>query len=233
MDTRLQFRFTSSQQEEDALRLKHDADLSQLAEPIVVPYQEHSVLVNYLRDGLEDLEYFNPDEIKTKLDTFYINYNNVLHRFEVTAVPNPLMFHRKFTQASLINPEEVIETMKLGMNSFLLSLASEKNVNFETEKLNFISRLWLTDLDTFIKIYLAKSGNFHMVRPAHIIAQTALPLKKLLPQVEHDLSMGSFEFNDLRHNAAKLKKKLKHAYPHLSQRYVQDLTDLLFLTNSD
>lgn len=232
MDTRLQFRFTSSQQEEDALRLKHETDLSQLAEPIVVPYQEHSVLVNYLRDGLADLEDFNPIEIKTKLDSFYINYNNVMHRFEVTAVPNPLMFHRKFTQASLINPEKIIETMKLGMNNFLLSLASERNVNFETEKLNFISRLWLTDLDTFIKIYLAKSGNFHMVRPAHIIAQTALPLKKLLPQVEHDLSMGNFEFDALRH-AAKLKKKLKHAYPHLAPRYVQDLTDLLFLTNSD
>ena len=95
--------------------------------------------------------------------------------------------------------------------------------------LNFIARLWLTDLDNFIKIYFGNSGNYHLVKPAHIIAQTALPLEKLLPQVEHNLSISHFELEKLRHNSIKLKKKLVHAFPHLSKDYINDLTDLLVL----
>ena len=229
MDTRLQFRFTSSLQDADTMRLKHEAELSNIAETITVPYKENSVLVNYLKDGLKDLDDFNPSDIDTKLETFYINYNNRMHRFEVTGSPNPLMFHRRFTQASLVNPEEIIETLQIGMTDFLKSLSSDNNVNFETEKLNFIARLWLTDLDNFIKIYFGNSGNYHLVKPAHIIAQTALPLEKLLPQVEHNLSISHFELEKLRHNSIKLKKKLVHAFPHLSKDYINDLTDLLVL----
>lgn len=227
MDPRLQFRFISDLQDEDRLRLRREAELSSIAEPITVAYQENAVLANYLMDGLDDLLDFDPNSININADEFYINYNNVLHRFEATTIPNPLMFHRKFTKASLNDPEAMINVLEDGMNSFLTSFRN--NPNFETERLNFISRLWLTDLNDFITVYVGNAGNYHLVPSAHLIAQTALPFEKLFPRIKHDLQLNTTALKQLETKPRKLRAKLHQAYPHLSKRYLQDLTDFILL----
>lgn len=227
MDQRLQFRFTSHLQDEDALRLKRKQELRGYSEKTNIVVKANSVLTNYLNDGLNDLLNFNPSQIKVKWAQFYINYNNTLHQFEVSEYSNPLMFHRKFTQASLINPEAMIETLQNGMTEFLNSI--KHSVNFETERNNFIVQLWLMDINEFIQVYLGNTNNYRLVQPAHLIAQTALPNKRLESQIKHDLNLSANDLTKLCSQPKKMKTLLHQEYPHLNPRYLQDLVDLLTL----
>lgn len=227
MDQTLQFQFTSHLQDADAIRLRRKQRLSEYPELTNIAFKPNSVLINYLINGLSDLSNFNPSDISTNLRQFYINYNSNQHQFEVSQYPNPLMFHRQFTQASLINPEAIIETLQNGMTEFLNNI--KRKVNFETERNNFIVQLWLMDLDQFLQVYLGNAQNYLLVQPAHLIAQTALPSKKIELQIKHDLNLNTDALVKLRNNPKKMKALLHQEYPHLDSRYIQDLVDLLTL----